>query len=66
MSVVLIKNYDDDDDDDDDDVNIIFHVTVILVIYFCDQFMAPKIRHSRCHCSVCQRSTYYSAMGTRF
>jgi len=27
--------------------NKIFHVTVLLVIYFCDQFMAPKTRHSR-------------------
>jgi len=39
--------------------NIIFHVTVLLVIYFCDQFMAPKIRHSRCLCSVCQHSTWF-------
>ena len=34
--------------------NKIFHVTILLVIYFCGQFVAPKIRHSRCHCSVCQ------------
>ena len=26
--------------------NKIFHVTVLLVIFFCDQFVAPKIRHS--------------------
>jgi len=32
----------------------IFHVTVLLVIYFCD------------HCSVCQQSTWYSARRTRF
>ena len=28
-----------------------FHVTVLLVIYFCDQFVASKIRH-RFVCSV--------------
>jgi len=33
--------------------NKIFHVTVLLFIYFCDQFVAPEIRHS----SVCQQST---------
>jgi len=27
---------------------------VLLLVYFCDQFVAPEIRHSRCHCSVCQ------------
>ena len=26
--------------------NKIFHIIVPLVIYFCDQFVAPKIRHS--------------------
>ena len=46
--------------------NKIFHVTVLLVIYFCSQFVAPEIRHSRCHCSVCQQSTCYSATRTRF
>ena len=46
--------------------NKIFHVTVLLVIYFCGQFVAPEIRHSRCHCSVCQQSTWYSATRTRF
>jgi len=30
----------------------IFSVTVLLLIYYCDQFVAPEIRHSRCHCSV--------------
>ena len=44
----------------------IFHVTVLLVIHFCDQFVAPKIRHSRCHCNVCQQSTWYSATRKRF
>jgi len=29
--------------------NKIFHVTVLFLIYYCDQFMAPEIRHSRCH-----------------
>ena len=44
----------------------IFHVTVLLVIYFSDQFVALKILHSRCHCSVCQQPTCDSAMRTRF
>ena len=35
--------------------NKIFHITVLLVIYFCDKSVASKIRHSRCHCSVCQQ-----------
>ena len=26
-------------------LNNFFHVTVLLVSYFCDQFVAPKIRH---------------------
>jgi len=30
--------------------NKIFRVTVLLLVYFCDQFVAPEIRH----CSVCQ------------
>ena len=42
-------------------LNRIFHV-----IYLCDQFVAPEIRHSRRHCSVCQQSTWYSATRTRF
>ena len=46
--------------------NKIFHVAVLLVIYFCGQFVAPEIRHSRRHCSVCQQSTWYSATRTRF
>jgi len=32
--------------------NKIFHVTVLLLIYFCDQFVALEIHHSRRHCSV--------------
>jgi len=44
----------------------IFNVTVLLLIYFCDQFVAPEIRHSRRHCSVCQQSTWYLATRTRF
>ena len=44
----------------------IFHITVLLVIYFCDHIVASKIRHSKCHCSVCQQSTWYSATRTRF
>jgi len=35
--------------------NEIFHVTVLLPIYFCDQFVAPEIHHSRRHCSVCNQ-----------
>jgi len=30
-----------------------FQVTVLLLVYFCNQFVAPKICHSRRHCSVC-------------
>ena len=37
--------------------NKIFHITVLLVIYFCGRFVALEICHSRCHCSVCQQST---------
>jgi len=33
--------------------NKIFHGTVLLLIYYCDQSVASEIRHSRCHCSVC-------------
>ena len=33
--------------------NKIFHVTVLLLVYFCDQFVAPEI----CHYSVCCLST---------
>ena len=45
--------------------NKIFHVTVVLVIYFCDQFfVAAEIHHNRLHCSVCQQSIWYSAMTT--
>ena len=46
--------------------NKIFHVTVLLVIYFCGQFVAPEIRHSRRHCSYCQQSIWYSATRSRF
>ena len=37
--------------------NTIFHVTVLLLVYFCDKLVALEIRHSRRHCSVCQQST---------
>jgi len=47
-------------------LQIIFCVTVLMGICFSDQFMASKIRHSTCHCSVCQQSTSYSAMRPRF
>jgi len=42
--------------------NKIFHVTVLVLIYFCYQFVAPEIRHSRRHCSVRQQSTWHSAI----
>ena len=29
-----------------------FYVTVLLLVYFCDQFVASEIRHSRRHCTV--------------
>ena len=46
--------------------NTIFHVTVLLLVYFCDQFVAPEICHSRRHSSVCQQSTLHSVTRTRF
>ena len=30
--------------------NKIFRVTVLLLVYFCDQFVAPEIRRSSRHC----------------
>jgi len=30
--------------------NEISRVTVLLLVYICDQFVVPKIRHSRRHC----------------
>jgi len=41
------------------------HVTVLLLVYFCNQFVAPDIRHIRHHCSACQHSTWYSETRTR-
>ena len=38
--------------------NKFFHVTALLVTYFCSQFVALEIRHCRRHCSVCQQSTF--------
>ena len=32
--------------------NKIFHFIVLLLVYFCDQFVVSEIRHSRRHCSV--------------
>jgi len=29
--------------------NKIFHVIFLLLIYFCDQFVTPEIRHCKCH-----------------
>jgi len=34
-----------------------FQFVVRLFIHFCDQFVAPKIRHDRRYCCVCQQST---------
>jgi len=31
-----------------------------------DQSVAPEIRHSSRHCSVCQKPTWHSATRTRF
>ena len=33
--------------------NKIFHLSVLLLVYFCDQFASPEIRHSRRHRGVC-------------
>ena len=46
--------------------NKVFHVTVLLLVYFRDQFVAPEIRLSRRHCGVCQQSTWYLAIRTKF
>ena len=43
-----------------------FQFTVVLFIYFCDQLVAPEIRHSRRHCRVSQQSTWYETTRTRF
>jgi len=47
--------------------NNIFHVTVLL-IYFCDQFVAPKIGHSITAdvTAVFVKTTWYSVTRTRF
>jgi len=42
--------------------NKIFRVTVLLLVYFSDQFMAPKICHSRRHCSICKQLTRFDKM----
>ena len=42
------------------------HVTVLLIVYFCGQFVAPEIRHTRRYCSVCQQSTWYLVTRTTF
>jgi len=44
----------------------IFHVNILLLVHFCDKFLAPEIRHSRRLSSVCQQSTWYRATRTRF
>ena len=36
-----------------------------LLVYFYGQLVAPDICHSRRHCSVCERSTWYSVTRTR-
>ena len=46
--------------------NKMFHVTILLHVYFCDQLVSPKICHSRRHSSVCQQSIWYSVTRTRF
>jgi len=42
--------------------NKIFRVTVLLLVYFCNQFMAPKICNSRRQCSICKQSTRFDKM----
>ena len=37
--------------------NKIFHVTVLLLVYFCDHFVAPETCHSRRHSIVCQQTS---------
>ena len=34
------------------DCKYFFQFTVVLFIYFCDQFVSPEIRHSKRHCRV--------------
>jgi len=46
--------------------NKFFMSLFFYFFYFCDQLVAPKNRHSRRHCSVCQQSTWYSATRTKF
>ena len=46
--------------------NKIFYVTVLLLMYFCDQFMAREIHHSRCFSSACPQLTWHSVTKTRF
>ena len=48
-------------------LQIKFSMSLFLYLFtFCDKSVASEIHHSRCHCSVCQRSTWYSATSTRF
>ena len=39
------------------DFKLNFPCHCVLLVYFCDQFVALEIRHSRRHSSVCQHST---------
>ena len=47
-------------------LQIKFSISVLLLLYFCGQFVAPEIRHNRRRCSVCQQSTWYTATRTKF
>ena len=42
--------------------NFVTRQQMLSVIYFYDQFVAPKIRHSRRHCIVCQQSSLVYSM----
>ena len=47
-------------------LQIKFIVSLFFYLFtFCDQFVAPEIRHSRRRCSVCQQSAWYLATTTR-
>ena len=49
----------------DTDCNIFFHGTVLLLIYFCYQFVTSEIRRSKLHYNVCQQLMWYSARKTK-
>ena len=42
--------------------NKIFHVTVFLLVYFCDHFVAPEICHSKRHDDDDDEIAYFTAV----